>query len=801
MSPDDTRELSRFTAATIAVVMTFAVAGIPLYFETGDATNIAGASVMAILSGLLFYGRRQLIRGRAGRAALVIVAGWLAAVLVAAAIPPPVPALAAAPILGVAFALAFMRGRRLTIALVAAWLVAIATAIVVEVTPTTPDMPVEVGAALRVGGMAGVVGLVALVLARHRHRLEVAITGAQAAGDALRESEARYRSVVEDVRDVIFRIDAKGRWVLLNRAWEELTHQPVAECLGRALLDFVHPDDRRHHADLVLPVGADSPTEYRRELRLAAVGQPIWVEVHARPLHDDAGTFLGVSGTLTDVTVRRALEERLLRQAFRDDLTGLANRALFKNRLEHALTREAVRPSLVALLFLDVDRFKTINDSLGHSAGDGILRAIADRLRIVLRPEDTIARLGGDEFAIVVEGLMAPEEALVIAERIRQSFEAPFAHGDREIVIRSSIGVVVASGGDRSADELLRDADVAMYRAKAGGRGSYALFEPSMQAEVAARMELEADLREAVACDQLTLAYQPIVSLADRRVVGVEALARWHHQRRGDVSPAVFIRSAEESGLIVTLGRWVLRRACREVAELRAQGTEPDLRLSINVSPHQLRERSFVGDVLEALRASGLPASALTLEVTESVVLDCGDEGIAYLRELRAAGCSVSLDDFGTGFSSLENLRTLPIDEIKIDVRFVRAVLEGGVDAAVITAIIGLGAALGVAVVAEGIETTAIADRLEALECPFGQGYLFGRPEPAMALTDRRWRVPGTPVAPLTLPTAGLLRGAPHPARQTLSVKRPACSRAPTVGAGRRHRLTTAASRSYPRPD
>lgn len=742
MSPDDTRELSRFTAATIAVVLVFAVAGVPLFLETGDATNIAGASVMAALAGLLFYGRRQLLRGQTGRAALVIVAGWLAAVLVAAAIPPPVPALAAAPILGVAFALAFMRGRRLTVALIVAWLVAVATAVIVEVTPTTPDMPVEVGAALRIGGMAGVVGLVALVLARHRQRLEVAISQAQAAGDALRESESRYRTVVEDVREVIFRTDADGRWVLLNRAWEELTHQSVKQSLGRAVLDSVHAADRRHHTDLVRPVAPDSSTEYRREIRLAAPEDaPIWVEIHARPLHDDAGTFLGMSGTLTDITARRALEERLHDQAFRDDLTGLANRALFKDRLEQALIRRGPDPSLVAVLFLDVDRFKTINDSLGHAAGDQVLTAIARRLRGVLRAEDTIARLGGDEFAMVVEGLAAPQEALGLAEEIRAAFESPFQHGDRQISIRSSIGIVVASGGDQSADDLLRDADVAMYRAKATGRGSYALFEPAMQAEVAARMELEADLRDAVDGDQLTLAYQPIVSLKDQRVVGVEALARWHHPQRGDVPPATFIPSAEESGLIVKLGRWVLRRACREVAELRAlDGAPSDLRLSINVSPRELRERHFVDDVLSALRANDLPPSALTLEVTENVVLDCGEEGIDYLRALRVAGCRVSLDDFGTGFSSLENLRTMPIDEIKIDIGFVRAVLDGGVDAAVVSAVVGLGAALGVSVVAEGIETQAIADRLRALNCPLGQGYLFGRPESAPALAGGHWQ-------------------------------------------------------------
>jgi diguanylate cyclase (GGDEF)-like protein/PAS domain S-box-containing protein len=739
LNVDDTRELSRFAAVTIVVVLFFAVSGLPIFLETGDVASAIGGLVLGGLALFLIYGRRQLLRGHVGRAAIIIVLGLLAGVLASAAIPPPVPALAAVPLLGVAFALAFLHGRQRTVTLVASWFVAVAAAIIVEVTPASPDLPPELAAVLRIGGMAAVVGLTGVVLYRHRGRLELAIDRARAAGEALRENEVRYRTVVEGVREVIFRIDAQGRWELLNRAWEELTHHTVAGSLGRPVLDFIHPDDRQHHADLVLPVPAGSVDEYRRELRLAGPDEtPIWVEIHARPIHDELGSYAGMSGTLTDITERRVLQERLIVQAFHDELTGLANRALFKDRLEHALARRARRPGLVGLLFLDIDRFKTINDSLGHTAGDQLLTAVAHRLRAMLRPEDTIARLGGDEFAIVIEDVGSPEEALALAERIRGAFEVPFEHEDRPITITASIGVVVASGTDRSADDLLRDADVAMYRAKVGGRGSYALFERSMQAEVAARMELESDLRQAIEREQLSLVYQPIVSLANQQIMGVEALARWHHPVRGNIPPSIFIPSAEESGLIVALGRWVLRRACRDLAGLRALGgTAADLRLSVNVSPVQLREHDFVDDVLGALRDSGVPACALNLEVTESVVLDCGEEGIAYLRALRAAGCGVSLDDFGTGYSSLGNLRALPIDEIKIDVSFVSAVLDGGVDAAVVEAIVGLGAALGVAVIAEGIESAEVAGRLMALNCPFGQGYFYGRPEPAAALALR----------------------------------------------------------------
>jgi len=298
--------------------------------------------------------------------------------------------------------------------------------------------------------------------------------------------------------------------------------------------------------------------------------------------------------------------------------------------------------------------------------------------------------------------------------------------------------VVLAGSGDGTADDLLRDADVAMYRAKVSGRGSYALFEPSMQAEVAARQELESALREAVEHERLTLAYQPIVDLRDGRIVAVEALARWSHPVRGDVPPAVFIPTAEETGLILPLGRWVLRRACLDVAALREHGgAAADLRLAVNLSPRQLKDPRIVDDVLGALRDAGLPRDVLDIEITESLVLDCGEEGLGYLRRLRAAGCGVAFDDFGTGFSSLGNLRSLPIDGLKIDRSFVATMLDGGVDAAVVEAIISLGAALDVSVVAEGIEDAATAKRLLALGCPLGQGYHFGRPEPLSALEAR----------------------------------------------------------------
>ena len=739
---EDIRELGIFAGAMAVIALLFAVIGAGLLIGTGDVASGAGALMMLALAAVLVYARRQL-KWRPQRAAILTVVGMLVFVLVSSPIPPPVPALAATPIVAVAFALTFLRGRQLIGALVAAWVVSLAAAFLIEITPASPDLPVQLAAALRVAAVGALVGLVALVLYRHRRRLERAVTTAEIASDALRESEARYRTVVEGVHEVIFRIDRHGRWALLNRAWDEMTGYTVPDSIGRSIIDFIHPEDRQVHTDLARHVARGERDEYRHELRLVgSEGAEIWIEAHARPVRDEADRFQGMSGTLVDVTVRHALEKRLQDQAFHDDLTGLANRALFRDRVEHALAQRSQGPRLGAVLFLDLDRFKTINDSLGHQVGDDLLVAIAQRLQNALAPEDTIARLGGDEFGILREDVATPNNARLLAQGVSAVFGTPFQVGDREITIGCSIGMVLASGVRRTADELLRDADVAMYHAKVAGRGSYAVFEPSMQAEVAARRELESDLRDAIEHEQLSVAYQPIVDMKSRKVVAVEALARWAHPVRGDVSPAAFIAVAEESDLILSLGAWVLRRACSEIATLRKLGkATAEVRLNVNFSARQISERTIVEDVLGALHDAGLPPSALDIEITESLVLECGEEEMASLRRLRAAGCGVSFDDFGTGFSSLGNLRSLPIDGLKIDISFVSAMLVSVVEAEVVEAVIRLGAALKLAVVAEGVEDAETAERLTQLGCPLGQGYFFGRPDTIAALTARLTRL------------------------------------------------------------
>jgi diguanylate cyclase (GGDEF)-like protein/PAS domain S-box-containing protein len=734
-SDDEIRDMSRLTVAITAVVVVFTAMSVLVVLDSGDMPSAVLSVIEAGIVVMLLAARHMLWHDRVQRGVVLIVVATLGACVAMAIIPPPIPALAAGPIMPVAFALSFLHGRRLKVTLIVAWIVSVVTATIVEFTPASPDMSPEIAAMFRIGSFGAIIGLVAFVLFRHRRRLEQAMTDARSASEALMASESRYRTVVESVQEVIYRVDVRGRWSLLNHAWEAMTGYPVSESIGRRVIDFVHVDDREHHAALAERLVNGHIDEYRDEVRIiSSTGAVLWLDARGKRIEDDDGRFVGTSGTLSDISGRRGLEERLMQQAFHDDLTGLANRALFKDRVEHALTRRLHGPRLVGLLFLDLDRFKTVNDSLGHTVGDELLVSIAHRLLGTVRAADTIARLGGDEFAILVEDTTL-SEVVGLAERISASFDAAFPIGEREITIRSSIGVVLGSADHPTADDLLRDADVAMYRAKVTGRGSYALFQPSMQAEVAARLELESDLRAAIAAEQLTLVYQPIVDLGTNRIVAVEALARWSHAVRGVVPPSVFIPSAEESGLIIPFGRWVLRRACQDLAALRRETQVfRDLRLGVNLSARQLEDRTIVSDILGALQDAGLSPGVLDLEITESLVLDSGEEGLGYLRSLRAAGCGVSFDDFGTGFSSMGNLRSLPIDGLKIDMSFVGAMLNGGVDAAVVEAVVSLGAALGVAVVAEGVEDQATADRLRQLGCPYGQGYLFGRPQPAAAL-------------------------------------------------------------------
>jgi diguanylate cyclase (GGDEF)-like protein len=457
-------------------------------------------------------------------------------------------------------------------------------------------------------------------------------------------------------------------------------------------------------------------------------------------------------------------------QSLHDSLTGLPNRALFLDRLSHAGERSARQSGMpFTVLFIDVDDFKVVNDSLGHLVGDRLLTAVAERISSCLRSQDTVARLGGDEFAVLLEG-SSVQEAAAAADRVLQALHEPFALVDGQYVhVSASIGLVTTSGGREQPEELLRDADVAMYRAKVEGKHRFVVFEPEMRDRLQARTELESELRQAVAAEQFAVHYQPVVDAARRTVVSTEALLRWEHPRRGLVSPAEFVPLAEDTGLIVALGSFVLREACRQTAEWRRSPELADLTVSVNLSPRQLQEPGLLDDVHDALAASGLPACALVLEITENLLVRDVEQASQRLNSLKALGVRLAVDDFGTGYSSLSYLSRLPVDILKVDKSFVAGIADEDSAGKLAWAVLALASSLDLETVAEGVETPEQADALLAQGCTRLQGFLYSRPVPgavlpgtAAALRDRlamaqtaRQVVPGArrPERGIVLPT------------------------------------------------
>ncbi|HJU72116.1 MAG TPA: EAL domain-containing protein [Gemmatimonadaceae bacterium] len=428
---------------------------------------------------------------------------------------------------------------------------------------------------------------------------------------------------------------------------------------------------------------------------------------------------------------REELEVRnveLANLAFKDVLTQLANRAVFRERVELALAAQGRRPEEIAVLFVDVDNFKAINDTLGHGVGDRLLVDVAKRLLSATRGIDTVARLGGDEFAILLDHMHVGKQAIVVAERIITNLAAPFSVDGHVVHISASLGLAWGRDGE-GADELLRNADVAMYRAKARGKGRYEIFAPDMHRALLDRAQLETELRAAIEREELCIAYQPLVKLDTEEIVGFEALARWNHPTRGPISPEVFIPLAEDTGTILPLGRKILQDACSEVgAWCRSLGIDEPLSISVNVPSRQLEHPSFVNDVIEALERAALPPHCLILEITETAVMRESAVTLLRLNHLKALGVRLAIDDFGTGYSSLAYLRRFPVDVIKIDKAFVDGIVKGASDTALVQAIITLSQALQLSTVAEGIELAKQAAVLRELGCELGQGFLFSRP-------------------------------------------------------------------------
>ncbi|WP_432546387.1 putative bifunctional diguanylate cyclase/phosphodiesterase [Kineococcus sp. SYSU DK004] len=536
------------------------------------------------------------------------------------------------------------------------------------------------------------------------------------------EGAEHFRSLVRGSSDVIAVVDRTGRLSYVTPSVEQVLGHPPASLLGTRPVALLHPEDRG-----VFAVARDprQPVLARARHR---DGSWRWLETVTGDLTDDPAV-VGTVLTTRDVSERLELEERLRQQAFHDPLTGLPNRALFMERLRAAEAVPASRGGGCAVLFLDLDNLKTVNDGLGHEAGDALLREVSDRVREAAGARGLAARLAGDEFAVLLTGPGAAEEARRTADRVLAALREPVRLADRWVPTGVSIGLATAQEAASCGLGLLRAADVAMYAAKSAGKGRCEVFRPRHHRDHLERERLTADLHLAVAEGQLLLEYQPVVELLTGRVRGFEALVRWRHPRRGLVPPADFVPLAEESGLIVPVGRWVLREACRQAGAWEREHGVP-VGVSVNVSARQFQHPSLVRDVEEALAAADVPADRLTLEITESVLVADAERTSATMRRLRATGVRVALDDFGTGYSSLSYLRRFPIDVLKIDKSFIDDVVDDAEDRAVTAAIVQLGRTLDLLVVAEGVETAEQVAVLAGLGCPVGQGFRFARPLP-----------------------------------------------------------------------
>jgi len=544
-----------------------------------------------------------------------------------------------------------------------------------------------------------------------------------------------HRAVLETVQDAVVVLDVDHRVMDANPPARELLGLPsgplptgvdLRSGLRRQAIAAV--DAAPWPTELVLRTGR-AQRRHVVHVQPADRNEVLSLEVNASPLLEArTERITGVVASLRDVTAQRRTEAQLSQLTFSDALTGLPNRRLLIDRLEHALARAARHGTHVGVLFVDIDRFKSINETIGHERGDALLQAVAGRLRDALRPTDTAARLNSDEFVVVCEDLAQVDDARKVAERVARSLEEAYEVGDEVVTLTTSVGIALG-GPTSTSEELLRNADRAMYQAKESGRSQYQLFNDAIAARAIARLETERDLRRALDGDQLRMHYQPVVDLRTGAVSGVEALLRWMHPERGLVPPNAFIDIAEESGAIIPIGRWALAEACREA--VAGVGFGADIDLSVNVSARQAARADFVEAVASALEESGLPPERLTLELTETVFLEAAETTIRSLTCIKDLGVRLAIDDFGTGYSSLTYLRRFPVDIVKVDQSFVGGLNVALEDEAIVEAVISLATTFSLDVIAEGVEHPDHVTSLRRLGCHYGQGYFLGRPAPA----------------------------------------------------------------------
>jgi len=546
--------------------------------------------------------------------------------------------------------------------------------------------------------------------------------------EELKESESRFHSAFSHAAIGMAIVSTDGRFIQANKAFCDMLGRGAADLSAARLFELVNPADVDALRSPLERLVKGELNSLHLEIRgLHRDGADVWMALNVSLARDWQFHTHNLIVQAQDVSARRRAEAELFHNAYHDSLTQLTNRVHFDEQLNRAISRVQRHPEQrFAVMYLDFDRFKVVNDSLGHKAGDELLVNVARRLKGMLRESDVLARLGGDEFAILVENIKGEREPVELAERIHKELQRPIQLGHMEVAISASIGITYSTNDYQTSDQIIRDADIAMYKAKSKGKAQYALFDSSQHAQVSAQLTLETELRKALGKGQIYLEYQPICTLKDGRLMGFEALARWNHPQRGMLEPSMFIPVAEETGLIVPLGNWVLAEACRQMSEWRSIRADSQLRMSVNVSSLQLSHPDFVPHVSRSLAAAEMKPSQLMLEVTESVLMNGIDNALSTLMSLREMGVQLSIDDFGTGYSSLSYLATLPIDALKVDRSFIdRMNGEGG---EIVKAIFKLGQALSKQVYAEGIETRAQLATLQELGCEFGQGFLLSRP-------------------------------------------------------------------------
>ncbi len=586
---------------------------------------------------------------------------------------------------------------------------------------------------------APVIGVVYITYKTYLKNVEVSVAQAEQSkrhAELLQESEERFRSAFDYAAIGMALVSPEGRWLQVNRSLCQLVGYSEEELLTADIQSLTHREDLGdllvHQSRLLKGQIPGYQTEKRY---IHKSGHEVWTLLSVSPVRDPETQSLRTIFQIQDITDRKRAEAQLVHDAFHDGLTGLPNRALFIDHLRLAVARSGRKEyPLFSVLFLDLDRFKVVNDSLGHLVGDQLLMTMASRLATCLRPGDTIARLGGDEFTILLEDLKSINEVTHIAKRIQRELAKPFElEGGRQVFTSASIGIAPSTMGYERPEDILRDADTAMYYAKSLGGGSHQVFDKSMHTRAVKLMEMQNDLRLAIEKEELIVEYQPIVSLDTFAITGFEALIRWQHEELGLINPSQFIPLAEETGLIIPIGEWVLRKSCAQIREWQDRySTETPLTMSVNLSCKQFAQPDLIEQIEKILQETKLDPSALRLEITESVMVENEEAASGMLRRLRMLGVGLSIDDFGTGYSSLSSLHRFPISTLKIDASFVRRMSGQNENTEIVRTIMSLAENLGMDVTAEGVETLEQVTKLRTFGCQKGQGFFFSRPVSAI---------------------------------------------------------------------